>query len=310
MIDKISVIIPVYKVEKYLKKCVESVINQTYTNLEIILVDDGSPDKCPSICDYFEEKDKRIKVIHKVNGGLSDARNYGIKEATGHWITFIDSDDYVAADYIEYLYELVMTNNADISIVLPQIFYEGKDVSYAKKNKEKILQFDKNSALKIMLYQKEFDTSAWGKLYKRSLFKNIEFPKGKIYEDISTVYKAILKSNKITFSNQKKYFYLKRKDSIMGQKFKSADMDYVYQAREMYNGIKKLNNNTLEQAARCRYLNANFSILKKIKFSKNNKKYIYEIGNNIKKLRKNIIIDKNVRFKTKLAVIMSYLIFF
>ena len=109
--DLISIVIPVYKVEKYLEKCVESVINQTYKNLEILLVNDGSPDNCPKICDEYAQKDNRIKVIHKENGGLSDARNAGIDVATGKYITFIDSDDYISNDYVEYMYNLLKQNN-------------------------------------------------------------------------------------------------------------------------------------------------------------------------------------------------------
>ena len=109
--DLISIIVPIYNVEKYIKKCIDSIINQTYTNLEIILVDDGSPDNCGKICDKYKEKDDRIKVIHKKNGGLSDARNAGIDIATGEYITFIDSDDYVAENYIEVLYNLCKEQN-------------------------------------------------------------------------------------------------------------------------------------------------------------------------------------------------------
>ena len=307
MKEKISIVIPIYKVEKYLKKCVDSIINQTYTNLEIILVDDGSPDNCPAMCDSYKKMDNRIVVIHKKNGGLSDARNYGMKIATGKWITFIDSDDYVDEDYIEYLYNLALMTNSDISIVLPQIFYDNQ-LEVKKTNKKEIIkEYNSEEALITMLYQNEFDTSAWGKLYKLNLFNDIDFPYGKLYEDISTIYKVILKSNKIAFSNQKKYYYLKRKDSIMGQKFQEKDMDYIYQAEEMYNLIKIMCNSEVENAAKCRLLNANFSILMKIKFSRNNKNYYNIIINNIKNLRHKILLNRNVRLKTKIAVLLSYI---
>ncbi len=307
MKDKISVIVPIYKVEKYLRKCVESVINQSYSNLEIILVDDGSPDKCPVICDEYSKKDNRIIVIHKPNGGLSDARNYGIEKATGKYISFIDSDDYVSYDYIEYLYNNIKRENADISIVLPQTFFKEETNIKVKNKPEKIRVFNSKTALITMLYQKEFDTSAWGKLYKKDLFDNIKFPVGKLYEDISTIYKTFLKSDTIVYSNQKKYFYLKRKDSIMGQNFKEKDMDYIFQAEDMYNDVKKINDE-IEVAARCRLINANFSILKKMYILGKKNIYSKRIKNNIKELRKNILFNKDTRLKTKMAILISYIV--
>lgn len=114
--ELISVVVPIYKVEKFLPTCIESIIRQSYRNLELILVDDGSPDSCPSICEKYKQVDSRIKVIHKKNGGLSDARNAGLKIAKGKWITFIDSDDYVGADFLRVLYTVAVLNEADISI--------------------------------------------------------------------------------------------------------------------------------------------------------------------------------------------------
>lgn len=305
MIDKISIIVPIYKVEKYLKKCIDSIINQTYSNLEIILVDDGSPDNCPNICDEYAKKDNRIIVIHKKNGGLSDARNVGIEQATGKYISFIDSDDYITNDYIEYLYKLITSYDGDVSIILPQIFYDEQDRVIISNKKEIIKVYDSKTALLTMLYQKEFDTSAWGKLYKTDLFNDIKFPVGKLYEDISTIYKTFLNSDTIVYSNQKKYYYLKRKDSIMGRSFKEKDMDYIYQAESMYNSVKFMDNE-IEIAARCRLINANFSVLRKI-LSLHEKKneYVKIILRNIKKLRKNLIFNKNVRIKTKIAIMMS-----
>ena len=287
MIDKISVIVPVYKVEQYLRKCVDSIIKQTYSNLEIILIDDGSPDNCPIICDEYAMKDNRVVVIHKKNGGLSDARNVGIAKSTGKYITFVDSDDYIASDYIEYLYKLILSANGDVSIVLPQIFYDNQEQVAISNKKESIRIYDSKSALLTMLYQKKFDTSAWGKLYSKKIFEDVVFPVGNIYEDISTIYKTLLKSKVIVYSNQKKYYYLKRNDSIMGRSFKEKDMDYIYQAESMYNSIKNIDKE-IEIAARCRLINANFSVLKKIyKYDKKNKNLKLIIAN-IKSMRKEI----------------------
>ncbi len=307
MIDKISVIVPVYKVEQYLRKCVDSIIKQTYSNLEIILIDDGSPDNCPIICDEYAMKDNRVVVIHKKNGGLSDARNVGIAKSTGKYITFVDSDDYIASDYIEYLYKLILSANGDVSIVLPQIFYDNQEQVAISNKKESIRIYDSKSALLTMLYQKKFDTSAWGKLYSKKIFEDVVFPVGNIYEDISTIYKTLLKSKVIVYSNQKKYYYLKRNDSIMGRSFKEKDMDYIYQAESMYNSIKNIDKE-IEIAARCRLINANFSVLKKIyKYDKKNKNLKLIIAN-IKSMRKGILFNKEVRIKTRVAVLFSYFV--
>jgi len=301
--NKVSIIVPIYKVEKYLRKCIESILNQTYENFELILVDDGSPDNCGSICDEYASKDNRIIVIHKENGGLSDARNFGINKASGEWIAFIDSDDYIKDDYIEKLVN-ICGDDCEIGIVLPSYVYE--DYKEKKDNKREFIKiFDSKDALLTMLYQKEFDTSAWGKIYKRNLFSQIEFPVGKLYEDISTIYRVILKSNKVAYCNCKKYMYLQRKDSIMGNSFKIKDMDYVYQAEIMMNDLLRFNDKMLEKAAKCRYINANFSILLKIRKSKQYMAQRKEILENIKKFRKKVIFDKSVRLKTRIALFLT-----
>ena len=144
MKDLISVIIPVYNVEKYINRCVDSVIHQSYTNLEIILVDDGSPDNCPTICDNYSKQDSRIKVIHKKNGGLSDARNVGIEHSKGKYITFIDSDDYISNDYVEILYKLITKYNSKIAVADNYIFYEDGNI------------YDNSTGIKQCVSQSEF----------------------------------------------------------------------------------------------------------------------------------------------------------
>ena len=303
---KVSIIVPIYKVEKYLEKCIDSILNQTYKNLEIILVDDGSPDKCPKICDDYAKKDERIKVIHKKNGGLSDARNFGINIATGDYISFIDSDDFISNDYVEYLLNLIVKYDADMSVILPLKFKEESKIKINQKN-AKIKVYSAYKALEVMLYQKEFDNAAWGKLYSRKIIKGIEFPKGKLYEDIGTTYKYILKSNKVVYSNAIKYFYLQRNDSIMGSDFKSKELDYIYQAENLLQDILTLENTTLLKAAICRYVNANFSILLKMKKSHTNIKEEKIIRKNLKKYRFNVLADYKSRFKTKIAIILTYI---
>ncbi|MBR4677177.1 MAG: glycosyltransferase [Bacteroidales bacterium] len=204
----VSVIIPIYKVEPYLRECVESVINQTYKNLEIILVDDGSPDNCPKICEEYALQDSRIKVIHKENGGLSDARNAGMKIATADYWSFVDSDDVCHPQMIEVLME-------------PLIEDKGLKMSACTytKNSDKWNENFNNSAQKISALDYmsiDFWTVAWGKIYHKSLFYDIEYPKGRLHEDEFTTYKLAYNSGKVGYVDSPYYYYRQREDSITG----------------------------------------------------------------------------------------------
>ena len=221
----ITVVVPVYKVEQFLHECVDSIICQTYTNLEIILVDDGSPDKCPAICDEYAQKDNRIKVIHQENGGLAHARNVGIDNAQGVYITFIDSDDFVVANYIELLYEGLNKFNAEMSIASLYIYKDdikfettAKSDGFFEISKEKCIE--QYTSIKTNPF-----ISAWNKLYKRELFSSIRYPEGKLYEDAFTTYKLIDKAKKIVFTPSKLYFYRINPESILGQSFKEKHLE-------------------------------------------------------------------------------------
>ena len=216
MNDLISVILPIYKVEKYLKKCIESILTQTYKNLDIILVDDGSPDKCGEIIEEFQKKDKRIRTIHQNNGGLSAARNNGIKIANGKYIVCIDSDDWIEKDMIEVLYKNIVNTNSDISICefIEEDEY-GKILSNKKYNNE-IIEFSSIEALRSLIKQDILTNHAWNKLYKKNLFDEIEYPKGQLMEDVSTTYKLFEKANKIVYQNTVLYHYIQRGTSILG----------------------------------------------------------------------------------------------
>ena len=225
MKELISIIVPVYNVEKYLEKCVKSIIQQTYENIEIILVDDGSKDNSGKICDELEQKDNRIKVIHKENGGLSDARNAGLKIATGKYIGFVDSDDYIQEDMFETLYKLNKENNSDISIVSYYEIYNEKVISVRDSKKLEIL--NKIDAIKELLIDTKIQSYAWNKLFKRELFNNIEFPTNKNFEDIATTLLLFERANKIVLLEDPKYYYSRRDDSIVGVKNYKTYKDYL-----------------------------------------------------------------------------------
>ena len=220
----ISIIVPVYKVEKYIHKCVSSIINQTYSNIEIILVDDGSPDNCAKICDEYALKDKRIKVIHQKNMGLSEARNRGIEISKGEYIGFVDSDDYIEPTMFQDLYNAIIDNDADISICN---FYVISNKRKVAKNNFKRRNFNKIEALKGVLLDKDIQSYAWNKLYKRELFENIKYPIGKKYEDIGTTFYLFEKSNKIAYIEKPEYNYLNREDSIVFNYNEQTIMDYT-----------------------------------------------------------------------------------
>lgn len=242
----VSVIIPAYNVEQYIKDCIESVINQSYSNLEIILVDDGSTDKTSIICDDAANADPRVKVIHKRNGGLSDARNAAIGIAAGDYLTFIDGDDYIKVDTIEYLVRNLEHFDADISTCSYENVY--KDIASAKADYPggKEYCFSTHDALEHLLYQKRCTNSAWGKLYKRNLFKDIRYPKGFLCEDLATTYLLFAKAKRVVIGTAKKYLYVQRHDSIINASFNIKRMDGLKFAIE-------------EQ----KYIEANFPKLKK-----------------------------------------------
>ena len=240
--DLISIIIPVYKVEKYLEKCIESVLKQTYKNLQIILVDDGSPDSCGKICDEYAKKDVRIEVIHKENGGLSDARNVGISKAKGKYIGFVDSDDYIKNDMYEILYTLIKKYNADVSICNLYDVIDEKE--YIRNKENQIQEYNRIDILKEILLDRNIQSYAWNKLYKKELFDEIKYPVGKKYEDIGTTFYVLEKCKKVVVTGRPEYYYLKRADSLVNDVTESTVFDYMELIIQRYlyieNNIKEL----------------------------------------------------------------------
>ena len=233
----ISIIIPVYKVEKYLEKCIQSLINQTYENLQIILVDDGSPDNCGKICDEYAKKDHRIEVIHKSNGGLSDARNKGLEIAKGEYIGFIDSDDYIESDMYEVLYNLLKQYNAYVSICN---FYTVSQGKIAIKNAENgIKEYNRIEILKEVLLDNNIQSYAWNKLYKKELFDEIKYPVGKKYEDIGTTFYLLEKCNKVVVTGKPEYYYINRQDSIVNNVTETTITDYIELIMQRYDYIEE-----------------------------------------------------------------------
>ena len=216
----ISVIVPVYKVEPYLCQCVDSILAQTYKNLEIILVDDGSPDRCPQICDDYAKKDERIRVIHKENGGLSDARNAGLDIVTGEYIGFVDSDDWIAPDMYAQLMETSLKRNADISVCGYQES-NGKRTLATKSMARREKKYTVEEAFREVLLSGEISVTMWNKVYRRNLFDGIRFPKGETFEDGAVFYKLFDKCSCIAHTGRIGYYYRKRLGSITFSDYRS-----------------------------------------------------------------------------------------
>lgn len=220
----ISIVVPIYNVEQYLQKCVDSLINQTYKNLEIILVDDGSPDNCPKICDEYAKQDSRIKVIHKENGGLSDARNAGMKIATGEYISFIDSDDWIKSEMVEDMYNRIIEDNSDlVSSGVLWVDEDGVEIRNATVSENCVLNTEQ--AMTELINDGKLKQHVWNKLYKADLIKNIPFDKGKYHEDVFWSYKVIGEAERISIEKNSYYFYVQRSESIMGEKYSAKRLD-------------------------------------------------------------------------------------
>lgn len=220
----ISVIVPVYKVEQYLDRCIESIVNQIYRNLEIILVDDGSPDNCPAMCDAWAKKDDRIKVIHKANGGLSDARNAGMAIAAGELMGFVDSDDWIAPEMYQLLYENMQQNDSDISACGVQMVWEdGTEPKVLTKSGSCVLNAE--DAMCASIEESWLKQPVWYKLYKTEQIKDIPFAVGKYHEDVFWSYQAVGSAQRVSVFDTPCYFYTQRSGSIMGEGYSIKRLD-------------------------------------------------------------------------------------
>lgn len=252
IMDKISIIVPVYNVKNYIDRVINCLINQTYHNLEIILVDDGSTDGSSKLCDKYKKKDNRIKVIHQKNSGVSVARNVGLKHATGEYIGFVDSDDYISLNMYEELYNNLISTNSDIS-VCSYLTFKDKLPNFNVEGNIKI--FDTIDALKDIISDGVITNFLWNKLFKREIFENISFPEGKIYEDLYVMPKLIDNASIICFDSKKLYAYYQRNDSYVNSYSLDKNnnylefCDYCYQYLSKYDVLREA-----RESYRCFYI--------------------------------------------------------
>ena len=257
----ISVIVPVFRVESFLDECILSILRQKETDIEVILVDDGSPDRSNIICDYYAELDSRVKVIHKEQGGPSDARNVGIEASKGEYLAFVDSDDFIAEDMLSSMLAEIKENDADIAICGHIWTNEGGKPMYPPRYKrKKHFIMDSQEATKKMMDFIGYESFVWNKMFKRELFSGIRFPKACLYEDLFTTYKLFAKAECIVYSKTVKYFYRQRRGSIIHGMNSKKCTDYLTATAELKNFVKKeyppilLKMNLFQFRARLTYL--------------------------------------------------------
>lgn len=298
----ISIIIPVYNVEQYLDYCMQSVLAQDYTNLEIILIDDGSTDSSGQKCNEYAKQDQRVKVIHQKNGGLASARNTGLKEITGEYFSFIDSDDYVRTDYISSLYSHLSEDKSDLAICPVEKVVDNKDIKQPRGETINHCLYEREEA-KIRMISRKMPMYAPGKLYKRALAEYMEFPIGRHFEDVPVSWNVIKNVNSVTFLDCKLYYYRQRLDSIVNMSFKKERMDQLSFSEEIFNETQEGTALRDSAGSRCFFAAAdNISLVTK-DFSAEKKK----LKEALKKYRKYVLRDAYSVKSLRLLAMISYL---
>lgn len=263
--DLISIIVPVYNVEKYLTRCIDSILNQSYRNIEIILVDDGSPDNCGAICDKYAKKDARIKVIHKKNGGLSSARNAGIEISTGDYIGFIDSDDWIAEDMYEHLLRLIKDTKSDVACCRWRDVYD--EIAIKSDTDSTRFNIYEEDEILYNFFKGEFKSATCPRLYKRSLLKKIRFYEGRVNEDYLFSYEIFSSCKRVVQSEAPKYMYYVNNISITRNGLREKDLDYIFVCNEVLNMVKRSSNyKKFEKYAEIRLSRASFTLLMKLAY--------------------------------------------
>ncbi len=240
--ELISVIVPVFNTEKYLDKMIKSLTDQTYSNIEIILVNDGSTDGSLEICQKFSGRDARVRVLSQENKGPSCARNYGVSRARGKYLAFVDSDDYVSGDFIECLYQLLSFSRSDISVCGYEMVYKDKRVKISEG--EGRVVYSREEALRNMFRKNNIGINPCNKLFKKELFDNVRYPEGKFFEDVNTTYKLIEQAGTVAYMPEVKYYYVQHAGSTNGKNFRGEQFDHhlydlIDAADEVYRHIER-----------------------------------------------------------------------
>lgn len=307
MSDLISVIVPIYNIEKYIDRCVESVVNQTYKNLEIILVDDGSTDNSSSVCDDWAKRDSRIKVIHKKNGGLSDARNFGLDNAKGDYIAFVDGDDFIDINMYDSMLNYLKKYNCDICICGINKIENGREFitrPYMYSNNEFTILNNENALVELL--NDRLDVSSCNKLYKKEIINDLRFPYGITNEDFALMYKFFYRSNQIIIINENYYKYIQRQGSITTTKFNERQFDKYYNCIQMMDFIEENIPNLINEAKYYLWYHT-FCLLKQLYLENliiSYSKYAKELKTTLKKDSFIIMKSKKLSYKEKIIYLV------
>ena len=301
----VSIIIPVYNVQDYLARCVDSVLTQTYTDLEIILVDDGSIDISGDICDEYALHDARVRVIHKENGGLSDARNAGLDVARGNYVAFIDADDYVHPSFVELLLKTINETGAQIAVSTWQELKDGDKPRKVKTRRPRCTILTQEEAISSVFYQKKLNHSACSRIFETQLFNNLRFPEGMLYEDLAIIYPLLCKVEKVALINTPMYYYMHRQGSIITTMSlrRTHVLDHIERIEEQVTDEAP----QYLPAVRSRHLSACFNMLRLMPVDEPKWQATKErCWDYIKNMRFLCIKDSKVRLKNKIACLLSY----
>ncbi|WP_010678077.1 glycosyltransferase family 2 protein [Bacillus timonensis] len=311
MFPKVSVVVPVYKVEKYIDRCLKSIVNQTYTNLEIILVNDGSPDNCGTIVEKYAEIDLRVIALHKENGGLSDARNFGMNYVTGEFTLFVDSDDWLEVDMVETMVMNSIKYKADVVQSAFYYAYENYllfDNRYFPKDGEPII-LDKKMLMKELVINEKVKNFAWGKLYKTKIIKDLPFEKGVLFEDVFWAHNVMHRVNTYLITHQPMYYYFQRSDSIVANyTLRSLDILKGLKVRHKFleNHYEDLINESYKNILKTSLIHYNLLIMnrKKDKGGLHRKEIRKYIKNNYENLLK--AVESNQQLKAQLNLFLIH----
>lgn len=301
--DLVSIIIPIYNTQDYLEVCLNSVIEQSYSNIEIILINDGSTDHSVKICEKFAQNDPRVKLYNQKNMGQAAARNLGNEIAKGEYILYVDSDDVIANNHVERLLTIAREMEADI--VQCEYVKFRKNIISPKNKTELIKSYLPTKALEEFCYQRTFNASPCGKLIQRSLLENIKFPVGMGYEDLAIIYQLLGRGKKIVYTNEVLYFYRQHASSTMHAAFSKKKIDRIriaYKLKEYMNSFYPENS----VAVNSRFLLANFQLLMDIPFNKQYSDLRQEVWNNIKFSRKIVMQDRKSKKSLRLMALISF----
>ena len=301
----VTVIVPVYQVERYLTQCLQSIVSQTYDRLEIWLVDDGSTDGSAQLCDDWAARDSRIHVIHKPNGGLSDARNAALDVMTGDLVMMVDGDDYVGGDCVETLVRVIGDTDSDMAVGQWQMFRDGDSVAPPSSLPGQVKVFTRDQAINKVFYQDTLTNSACSRLFKAALFSGLRFPLGMLYEDLAVAYPLLMRTRRVAYTHHQVYYYRQHPDSITGH--------FTLQRTQVLDILERLEqqvereNPQFVPAVRSRLLSAYFNIMLLCPDGREFAQVVDRCWDGICRLRWGCLCDGNVRLKNRLGILASWM---